>query len=76
MFLKRNNYSIRQCTLFGQELKNNSKTELIKFLNIIYSIRRNYQINESYEYIIKMDETPIWFEMIGKKTVEKIGTKQ
>ena len=48
MFLKRNNYSIRQCTLFGQELKNNSKTELIKFLNIIYSIRRNYQINESY----------------------------
>ena len=22
-----------------------------------------------------MDETPIWFEMIGKKTVEKIGNK-
>ena len=25
--------------------------------------------------IINMDETPIWFEMTGKTTVEKIGTK-
>ena len=53
-FLKRNNYSIRQSTHVGQELKNNSKNEFIKFLNIIYSIRRNYQIKESYEYIINI----------------------
>jgi len=25
--------------------------------------------------IINMDETPIWLEMTGKTTVEKIGTK-
>ena len=74
MFLKRNNYSIRQSTHVGQ-LKNNSKFEFIKFLIIFYSIIRNYQINLSYEYIINMDETPIWLEMIGKKKLEKIGNK-
>ena len=44
-FLKRNNNSIRQTTHLGQELKNNSKEDFINFLNIIYTIRRNYQIN-------------------------------
>ena len=74
-FLKRNNYSIRRATHLGQELKKNVKEEFIKFLNIIYSIRRTYHINESYECIINMDETPVWFEMISKTTVDKIGNK-
>ena len=71
-FLKRNNYSIRRATHLGQELKKNVKEEFIKFLNIIYSIRRTYHINESYECIINMDETPVWFEMISKTTVIKL----
>jgi len=74
-FLKRNNFSIRQTTHLGLELKKNSKEEFIKFLNINYTIRRNYQINESYEYIINIDKTPIWFEITGKAKVEKIGNK-
>ena len=74
-FLKRNNYSIRRTTHLGQELKANAKEEFVKFLNIIYSIRRTYNINESYEYIINIDETPIWFEMSSNTTIEKIGNK-
>ena len=74
-FLKRNNYSIRHITHTGQKIKENSKNELIKFLNIIYKIRIDYNIKENYDMIINMDETPIWFEMTGKTTVEKIGTK-
>ena len=44
-FLKRNNFSIRQTTHLGQDLKKKSKEEFIKFLNIYYTIRRIYQIN-------------------------------
>ena len=74
-FLKRNHYSIRHITHSGQKLKDDSKEELIKFLNIIYKIRLEYNINEIYEMIINMDEIPICFEMTGKTTVEKTGTK-
>lgn len=74
-FLRRYGYGIRAITHAGQKLKENSKIEYEEFFRKLYSLR--FQIEEDHNMcnIYNMDETPIWFEMISKNTVTKLGEK-
>ncbi len=66
-FLKRYSYKIRDVTHIGQQLKENAENQLHKFYEILY--RMKSRIKEL------PDKTPIYFEMITKTTIAKIGTK-
>ena len=74
-FLKRYSYGIRAITHAGQNLKENSKIEYQEFFRRLYSLRFNIGDYENMCNIYNMDETPIWFEMISKNTISKLGEK-
>ena len=77
-FLKRNNYSIRKASHIGQPLPSRS---LELFLDIFREINRKrhklgiYDSKEDHDRIVNIDETPIYFEMMSDKTVNKKGAK-
>ena len=74
-FLRRYSYGIRAITHAGQKLKENSKIEYQEFFRKFYSLR--FEIGDYAKMcnIYNMDETPIWFEMISKNTISKLGDK-
>ena len=73
--LRRYGYGIRSITHAGQKLKENSKMEYEEFFRKLYSLRFRIGDDQNMCNIYNMDETPIWFEMISKNTVSKIGEK-
>ena len=74
-FLRRYGYGIRSITHAGQKLKENSKIEYEEFFRKLYSLRFKIGDVQNMCNIYNMDETPIWFEMISKNTVTKLGEK-
>ena len=73
--LKRYSYSIRKITHVGQSIKSSSKEDYKHFLEIVYAIRKENGDFKNNFNIFNMDETPIYFEMVSNKTIEKIGEK-
>lgn len=72
-FLKRFNLSIRAGTHIGQQLPQDSKDLILKFLHKVITIRKTYNINK--ENIINVDETALSYNMPFNKTIHKCGTK-
>jgi len=77
-FLDRNNYSIRKASHVGQPLP-------LKALDLFYEffrdiVRKRVQLGiydnmDDYDRIVNIDETPVYFEMITDKTINKKGVK-
>ena len=74
-FLKRYSYKIRAVTHIGQQLKENVENELHKFYEILYRMRSRIKELPDKNNIFNMEERPIYFEMVTKTTITKIGTK-
>ena len=62
-------------THIGQNLKLNAKQQYYDFYKKLYNLRNQIGDYDNYQNLFNMDETPIWFEMVSKTTVEKIGEK-
>ncbi|KAI5152846.1 hypothetical protein ENBRE01_3057 [Enteropsectra breve] len=73
-FLKRNSLSVRQITHVGQE--DNSTPDLKKTvaLNWLEKVNR-YTESLSSRLIFNMDETPIYVDMAGSRTISFLGEK-
>lgn len=72
-FMNRYNLSIRQKTKIGQKLPIDLSSQLESFYKFIETHHQKNQYHLSQ--IANMDETPIFFDMVGNSTVEKKGTK-
>lgn len=73
--LKRNNYTIGRVTHIAQKVRENAFSDLWQFLKTNITIRKELDIYENINKIVNLDETPIWFEMYNKTTIDKIGNK-
>jgi len=77
-FLERNNYSIRKASHIGQPLPNKAMDLFMDFFREINRKRHKlgiYDSKEDHDRIVNIDETPIYFEMMSDKTVNKKGAK-
>ena len=74
-FLNRHSYSIRSISHIGQKLKENSYQEYKNFYNILYALRTKLGDAIDYGNLYNMDETPIYFESVMKKTIAPIGER-
>jgi len=72
-FLKRNGFSLRRKTKIGQKLPVHLDDKLLEFQRYIIEKRKKFGY-ELFE-IGNMDETPIFFDMIGNLTIEERGAK-
>lgn len=72
-FLKRNDFVPRQRTTTGQQLPENVNEKLISFINYCQSLRNSKCLRPSD--IGNMDETAIWVDMPGNKTIDIKGVK-
>ena len=73
-FLSRNNLSYRAPTHRAQQnLKTRDKkcVEVLTFLNSLNSKSSDYRP----EFIFNMDETPFFFDLLGRKTVDTLGKR-
>ena len=75
-FLRRSGYSIRIPSHIGQPLPSNIKELIFQFLKET-SRKKSYleSIGGDLDSIGNMDETPIYFEMVNKTAINKIGNK-
>jgi hypothetical protein len=72
--LKRNLYTFRTKTHWGQVLDNNCYILISNFLNEVYNIRYENAISSSI--LGNMDETPLFLNMPITKTIVKKGSRQ
>jgi transposase len=73
--LKRNNYTIRRVAHIAQKVRENTISDLWQFLRTNINIRKELDIYENINKIVNLEETPIWFEMYNKTTIDKIWNK-
>jgi hypothetical protein len=73
--LKRNNYTIRRVTHIAQKVRENAISDLWQYLRTNINIRKELDIYENINKIVNLEETPIWFEMYNKTTIDKIWNK-
>ena len=74
-FLRRYNYTLRVHNKVGVVIKENSSEKAAEFLLYCHQYLKDNEIGEGTPYLANMDETPIWYEMNYKKTIESIGNK-
>jgi len=72
-FLRRHKLSLRRRTKIGQKLPENLNEKLVAFQRFI--IRHHQAQDYDLAQIGNMDETPIFFDMVGNVTVEAKGNK-
>ena len=72
-FMKRYKLSRRRRTRISQKLP----TQLTETLNNFQQFVNRLRAEKSYELtnILNMDETPVWFDMAGNFTIDKVGEK-
>jgi len=72
-FLKRYGFSMRRKTKIGQKLPVHLDEKLLEFQRFIIKKRKQFE----YEFceIGNMDETPIYFDMVGNLTIEERNAK-
>jgi hypothetical protein len=73
-FMYRNSLSIRKVTHVSQMKKKDPKIEKITLINYLARLRL-FLKDFSRFCILQCDETPIWFDMVNKTTIEFVGTK-
>ena len=73
-FLKRNVYSFRTETHYGQILPDNCFCTNSLFLNEVINLRLEYRFSNAS--IANLDETQLFFNMGFSKTIAKKGIKQ
>lgn len=73
-FKKRHQIVFRRTTHVAQHAVEIIDDRIDKFLRYVIRMRRLREYDSSE--ILNMDETPVWFEMPGKSTLTKAGTKE
>ena len=72
-FMRRNDFVIRQRTTTGQRLPPQLSQKVSSFVQFCLKMRMKYKLEAGA--IGNMDETAIWADMPGGRTVENKGTK-
>ncbi|CAJ1059666.1 Pogo transposable element with KRAB domain [Xyrichtys novacula] len=72
-FLRRNNFTCRRRITIAQKDTKEFTEKLVKFVNFSSRMIERMKILE--RDIIAMDETAVWFDMVGSTTVETRGTR-
>ena len=72
-FLVRNNLVLRAKTSLAQSLPIDLENKITEFRRNLLNIRENGDF--SYDNIGNMDETPVYFDMVPSKTVDRKGKK-
>ena len=72
-FLKRHRFALRRKTKIGQKLPAQLNDKLLKFQQSIIERRKKFEY-ELFE-IENMDETPVFFDIIGNLTIEECDAK-
>lgn len=71
--MKRYKLSFRRTTHIGQKSESILSDSVQGFLKYVIRMRQRHEY--TMDAIINMDETPIWVDMPGTTTIEKVGTK-
>lgn len=72
-FLIRHNLSLRSRTSLSQKLPADLETKIQSFTQYVRKLREDDEYED--DFIINMDETPVFFDLVPNKTVEKKGSK-
>ena len=72
-FMYRSGLTLRQKTHIAQKLPKDIDEKVQKFFAFV--IKEQKRFNFALENIINMDETPMYFDMPGNTTVDKVGSK-
>ena len=72
-FLRRHNLVLRSRTSIAQTLPADLEEKNTRFRQDVYFVRSNGDF--SYDMIANMDETPIFFDTVPSKTVDRKGKK-
>ncbi|CAJ0898964.1 15900_t:CDS:2 [Entrophospora sp. SA101] len=72
-FLRRYDFAMRHKTKIGQKLPAHLDIKLLEFQQFI--IKKQKQFEYELSEIGNMDETPVYFDMVGNLTIDKHGAK-
>lgn len=72
-FMKRNDLAVRRRTTIAQKDPDKLIEKMVSF--ILFMERHRKKINASPADIFAMDETAVWFDMVGESTVNTKGAK-
>ena len=72
-FMTRHNLALRSKTSLSQRLPADLETKVTSFNKFVKDLRVEDEFDD--EFIINMDETPVFFDLVPNKTVEKLGSK-
>ncbi|CAH1770491.1 4274_t:CDS:2, partial [Entrophospora sp. SA101] len=72
-FLRRYDFAMRRKTKIGQKLPAHLDIKLLEFQQFI--IKKQKQFEYELSEIGNMDETPVYFDMVGNLTIDKRGAK-
>ena len=73
-FKRRHNLSFRRSTHIAQHPKEITDDRIDSFLKYVINIRKNREYGD--QDIANMDETPVWFDMPGKSTLNATGERE
>ena len=71
--MKRHGLSLRQRTKISQKLPEDLEEKITKFHSFVLGLRKKY--NFDLQQIGNMDETPMFFDLPGNRTIDSIGKK-
>ena len=72
-FMKRHSLALRQRTKISQKLPKDLDEKITKFHTFVLNLRKKHDFN--LDQIGNMDETPMFFDMPGNRTLDKVGNK-
>ena len=72
-FIKRHNLSLRRSTHISQHAKEITDDRTDTFLKYVIQMRKQHTYED--KNIGNMDETPVWYDMPGKSTLNNIGDR-
>lgn len=72
-FMKRHELSLRSRTSLSQRLPADLEEKISSFQTFVKTERSSEEIDD--RYIVNMDETPVFFDIVPNKTVEQTGNK-
>jgi hypothetical protein len=72
-FMHRNELSVRRRTTIAQKSPDDMIKKMVSFVRFVERAREKTQATPSE--IIAMDETAVWFDMVGETTVHSTGAK-
>ena len=72
-FMRRHEFSLRTCTSIAQRLPADLEVKVSSFREFVLKSRAD----DEYDFrdMINMDETPMYFDLISKRTTDKVGSR-